>query len=506
MPIPRPKILTALTVPTGEWAWDIDLSDAAQYDTNITGTVPAGTYFIAGDNQDDDLLFALQTAIQAEIDTAGLDGFVASWVNSSHKIVIQFCGDAFGDTAGDNDVRLNFSSWATDLLSALGYDGSSDPSSTATDYPSFTADWHHAYGWYSDQDGQLRNIRAADDNSTFTIQARSISGKVKSQFFGDHYESMMDLQHLERDLDGRTKIYSDGKGYGEAPVWPYNRNEPLECWWREARKGTRFRVYEDAYLATASAADTGFSDDAAATTITDSDKSWSVEPYRWPGRIVEIDLFSSTPQRFYIASHTATVITVANAHPSGLNADGTSELAVNATFANFTGDDPDNWNVYETGSGAVTECGTGEDHTGAGSGSVNLYGDGGFATIDQTISGLAVGDEVRVEVVISAVTSGNLVIQEASGYFTAQTPAVPGTINISFIATATSMNLILAVADGSEATVDSVSVMSAGRYYIYEHTYRTYVLDIGKMSEFRPRELPVIDEYNISIPLMRYVS
>lgn len=400
MSIPRPKILTRVTVPTGGWAWDLDLSNAAQFDTNLTGTVPAGDYFVSGDNQSDDLLYALTDSIQTEIDGSAVTADIAIAIDPvAHVVSMVFYGSGVVDATGDNDVRLNCAAWDADLCGAIGFYDSLGKQRTNTDNPTFFGEYHHGYAWYADEDGQ-GGIDPVDRSAAFSLQGKSISGKVKTQFFGETFASELRLQYLERHQarqtsivgiigvsssvdyeEWRTKVFSDGVGYGSAPAAPYNRNEPLECWWEEARKGVEFRVYRDGYIVTSRAASTGVSTAAAATTITDAGKSWGIEPYEWSGRIVHVPEFavctrgsnSYTPQNFYIASHTATVLTVANAHPSGQDADG---------------------------------------------------GTGGAA---------------------------------------------------------------------------------GETYYIFDHPYQTYVVDLGEMSEFAPREHPAIDRYDITIPLLRYV-
>ena len=377
MAYPRPKILTRVTVPTGGWAWDIDVSVAAQYDTNLTGTVPAGDYYVSGDHQSDDLLYALANSFFAQY-VGAVDEFGSMIYDihpTSHKVRIQFFnaleGSNFEGTP-KNNVRMNLDSWDADLCAALGFDGSAAVSSTGTDYPVFTADWHHAYGFYCDEDGQ-GDIIPVDRSMAFVLQDKSISGKVKTQFFGESFASDLSLQFLERYEQNRTKVFSDGIGYGVAPTWPYSRNEPLECWWEEARKGIEFRVYRDAFLDVARASETGTSTDASTSDLNDTNKSFSTQ---WPGRVLYVPVFpigETITQSFYISSNTSTRITVANA--------------------------------------LLLACGVDGD----------LSLDGG------------------------------------------------------------------------------------NPYYLFEHTYKTYVADLKRMSEFAPRELPVIDRWNIRIPLLRYV-
>jgi len=377
MSIPRPKILSVVECPSGGWAWDIYISNVAQYDTHLTGTVAAGDYFVSGDNQSDDLLRALTASIQTQIDGSAVTGDVIIGIDpTTHKVELQFYGTGFVDATGDNDVKLTLTSWATGLAAACGFDTSADDTSTTTDNPTFTADWHHGYGFYCDEDAQGQIVSPVARSKPAVIQAVTpFTGNVKSIYYGERYLNALMLQHLERYDQSRTKVHSDGNGYGDAPVWPYNRNEPLECWYHEAKYGRRFRVYSDGYISTPIASDGGTSSACAVTTLTDASKSWSVEPHRWPGRLIWIPSYpDAIGQAFYISSHTATVLTVPNAHPSGFDVDG---------------------------------------------------GSGGAA---------------------------------------------------------------------------------GGTYYLFEHPYETYILDVGQMSEWDPKEIKSIDRYNLTIPLLRYES
>ena len=326
MSIPRPKILTRVTVPTGGWAWDIDISKAAQYDTSLQGTIAAGDYFVSGDNQADDLLYALQTSVQAAITAASVSGTFIACIDeetTSHKVRFGFFGSGFVDATGDNDVRLNRSAWATGLCAALGMT-TADEASTATDNPFFTASWHHGYGFYCDEDGQGQLVNPVGRLLTSTGQGVApMTGHVKSIYYGDRYTNALTLQFLERYEQGRTKVFSDGIGYGAAPIHPYNRNEPLECWFMEAMQGIEFRVYNNARIDRTVANDTGSRTGVGAQTLTDAAKSWAVEPFRWKGAILytqryfESASYDVLPQSFYVSSHTGTVLTVPTSHPSG---------------------------------------------------------------------------------------------------------------------------------------------------------------------------------------------
>lgn len=337
MALPRPKILSVITVPTGGWAWDIDLSDVAQFDTNITGTVPAGDYFMSADQQSDDFLFALMTSIMTARAATAVSGIVLIGLNAtSHKVQWKFVEGDFASAPG-RDVRLNFTAWDSDLCKALGVDNTADVSLTGTNRPEYTSDWHHGYGWYADEDGQINDIGPADSPMSASVQGVApYTGHVKSIYYGERYANQIQLQFLERYDQDRTKVWSDGKAYGDAPVWPYNRNEPLECWWHEAKYGRRFRVYRDGHIDTNKAADYGVSTASNNTTLTDANKSWSVEPYRWVGRLIYIDPYtgSGIPQWFYIISHTSTVLT-ANDHPGWFDVDGNDGGAASHAYYLF---------------------------------------------------------------------------------------------------------------------------------------------------------------------------
>jgi hypothetical protein len=320
MTIPRPKILTAVTVPTGGWALDMDISVAGQYDTAVDVVVPAGTYFVSGDNQSDDLLFAIQTVIQTALTAVGADRFICIWIDpDTHKVKICFAGSNFTG-ATKQDVRIDWPGSDSGLYQALGFDGSAIDASTAEDEPIFTADYQHAWGWYADEDGQLESLDIEDRNIAQVLQSTSISGRVKSQLVGDRYAATLRLQFLERAHQGRTKVYSRGVAYGAASVYPYERNQPLECWWMEARKGTRFRVYADARIDTAKAA--LMETELSATVAPEyefNDVALDTDPQRCAGGVVWVPSVlvgyatrTDTYQAFYVASNTAGAVTFAN--------------------------------------------------------------------------------------------------------------------------------------------------------------------------------------------------
>lgn len=320
MSIVRPKILTAVTVPTGGWDIKVYFSAAGAYDTPKVCTVPAGTYFLADDGQDDDLIYQLNVALQAGITSAGFaNAYSFVWIDpTTHKVHIQFGGAYF--VGADSDVKLAWTESDSGLYQALGFDGSADDANTA-DKPEFAADWQHAYGWYADEDGQLEHMPIQDTNIVVAWQATALTGRTKSQLVGDRNTSYLKLAFLERCFSGRAKVFSGGVAYGAAPVYPYERNQPLECWWLEARRGTRFRVYASAYRI---AANTIYSGNVA---IVDADEctinaTLDTDPQELAGCLLAFHdltqaLGITAHETFYINSHTVDTLTVANAHPSG---------------------------------------------------------------------------------------------------------------------------------------------------------------------------------------------
>ena len=321
---PRPKILTEITVPTGGWALKFKISVAASLDTTLTATVPAGTYFISWDAQSDDLLWALADEMTDAID-AGPGGLrsVYAQLNSDNKVQIIFNEAAFADAAGDNDVSILWSDAGTsdDLAAALGFDSTTDDTDLGTDFPIFTADWQHSHGWYADDDGQLESLLVEDHQVTDTPQAIAYGGQVKSTQMGSRFVNEIKLAWL-----GRALTFSRGVGYGTAPVHPYARNVPLECWWREAQQGKRFRIYREGRNSTNAAIEVGVEDASNASWVEDSSKSFDTDPQEHAGmclhvlapRYDSLNGNAAMAARFHIASHTAVRFTAANATPDDL--------------------------------------------------------------------------------------------------------------------------------------------------------------------------------------------
>jgi hypothetical protein len=304
--------LSAIVVPTGGWVFAFTLSDAAGLDTALTATIPAGTYYMAWDFQADDLLDALVDAVSASMSAYGAPFNAATsgmfvWIDATtHKIKIGFDGTVF-QGATRRQVKLRWTASTAGLVAALGFDATADDTLTAVENPIFTADYHHGYGWYADDDGFLVDDLAVDAHLVKVQHARGDDGTMKAQLHGDCYSNRFALSWLPR-----AKTFSNGKGYGDAPLHPALRNEPLECWWRTVRDGTQFRFYEDGKIVTGKADEAGTATAGSSTTLTDSGRAWATEPYRWVGALLylaNVGISITVPQRHRINSHTATVLT-----------------------------------------------------------------------------------------------------------------------------------------------------------------------------------------------------
>lgn len=284
MPIPWPKILTAVTVPSGGWDLDFIISDPGSLDTPLTATIAAGTYFLAWDYQDDCLLFALNKAMYDALVAAGVPNDqrpVNVYLDSDNKVNIHFSGDGYA--GAQNDVELTFSTSESDLIAALGFDSSSDPQSTADDNPTFTGTYQAGYSWYAAEDGQLISLLAEDNRITKTSQSISYAGNVASQQIGERY-----VNELQLDWLSRAQTFSRGVAYGSQAVNPYQRNEALECWWNEAAQGTRFRVYRDGRNRyTDGAIDRGTATGSSTFQLSDTGKNWDTDPDEHTGRTFE---------------------------------------------------------------------------------------------------------------------------------------------------------------------------------------------------------------------------
>jgi hypothetical protein len=314
MAIDRPKILTAITVPSGGWGLRFTVSDSGSLDTALDATISAGTYYVSWDGQSDDLLYEVSLQMKAAI-TAGPGGVRYPFVSltSDNKVKFWFSGSGFTGAPGQ-DVEINWSHANTNanLAAALGFKTSADDQSTGADNPTFTADYAHGYGWYASEDGWLESLLVEDSSVTVAPQAVSYAGRVSTQQLAEQWRNELTLAFLTR-----AKTYSREVGYGSTPVNPYTRNAALECWWEEAKKGVRFRVYRDGRNDTTAAAEQGTATSDNTTTVTDSNKSLATDPQRYLHALYQGTSEDDADVRFRIASHTATVYTAPNAQASG---------------------------------------------------------------------------------------------------------------------------------------------------------------------------------------------
>jgi hypothetical protein len=323
MTIPRPKILSVITVPTGGWSFKFYYSVSTQYDTNKTATIAAGDYFMGFDAQSDDLLFALETAIEAALASATKNVLI-DISPTTHKVKIAFTSTDFAGGV-KNNVKLAWTESTAGLCQALGFSNAADDTSTGTDNPHFTADYHHGYGWYADEDGLLNDLLVEDITSPQIVRARAINGGIDSQYIGAWYDNALSLQFLSR-----AKTFSRQQDYGGSSIYPYERNEGLECWFRQAMLGKRFRVYRNGNIDTTRSNDRGTATSDTTTVVTHSTKSWGTDPQRWAGCLLYKPNFctdgGTTTKAYYISSNTATTLTVANAAPAGCDVLGYVDL------------------------------------------------------------------------------------------------------------------------------------------------------------------------------------
>ena len=327
MPIPWPKILSAFTVPAGGWDLNFLVTVTSDYDTALSATIPAGTYFIAWDYQDDCLLFQIEDGLRRAMNaistpSAGRYG-IKAYIDTNNRVNIAFPGTRFQGSY--NKVRFKTTTSTAAAVKALGFDTSADIDGSG-DNPIFTATYQHAYGWYATHDGQLDSLLVEDARVTTTHQRVSPSGAVLGQQIGERYSNELRLQWLTR-----ANTFSDGIGYTEASVHPYARNVGLECWWREAMQSKRFRVYRHASNPASSTAIDSSKAIAALTTpawaagaltryTTDGAIVLQTDPEQYTGLLCalmsgseysgaendfsDIQHAIDAPHRFYIASNT----------------------------------------------------------------------------------------------------------------------------------------------------------------------------------------------------------
>jgi len=314
MAIPRPKILTAFTVPTG--GYSVDIQHGVAFGTSATITVPAGTYFLSGDDRDDDLYAVFGKLVETQIKTTYITAsvyFSPNFDDDNPRSLIYVGGMGSG-----GNFRIDWTT-GTELADVFGWDNT-----TTTEFAGVSnggpenSDYQHGYGWYANEDGLLRDDTVEPIDIPNSPQSISPSGYVKTQHIASRFTYRMQLQFLKRDL-----TFSRGVSYGEESKYPYSRNKGLECWFREAKKGTRFRVYRQGKFSTDTASFSATASANTTNTITISSTTFPIDPQQFKGAFVyqrdtsggSTAIFDS----FYIESHTATVLTVADHHRTAFN-------------------------------------------------------------------------------------------------------------------------------------------------------------------------------------------
>ena len=244
--IERPKILSAIVVPTGGWAFVIDLSKTTDYDTAVTATLPAGTYYLSDDHSSSDLLDALCKVLTTAIQATGSpfsSSLAYGWLDAAHKVNLAFPG-GWGGSA--TKIKISWSNTNPSLVLALGGPSASgggtgiDATMTAAD-TTYTCPYPHAYGWYADGDGWLKMMPLADIASMQVLQARSLGGLVRSQ----QISSILYDSNIAIELIPNVNMLSFGNLYGYDPPYPAVRNQPLECLWYDIVGGKQFRIYRN---------------------------------------------------------------------------------------------------------------------------------------------------------------------------------------------------------------------------------------------------------------------
>lgn len=312
MPGPKIKILPAITIPSGGWTLKVYITDTVQFDTGVTATMSAGTYYMSNDNQSDCFLWELMDKLYDALDALGAGGgkddyngsdYLGKpilWIDNATQKVKILLG---GETA---DMRFSWSENDGDSIAdVLGFN-----SATVNDYTgtTLTADWQHAYGWYDDE-GAAADYIVEDIAEPNVLQSVAPSGHVKTTYIDTLYKNTLELQLVKR-----LRMWSGGIGYAEESIDPYERNVPLECWFKEAEQGIQFRVYEYNQWDTTLALRTGTATGGSTTTLIDSIiGGFDADPQEHKGQIIEIDGATEGILRYYISSHTTTTFTLPNA-------------------------------------------------------------------------------------------------------------------------------------------------------------------------------------------------
>jgi hypothetical protein len=315
MPMERPKILTAVTIPTGGWVMKIYIDNAGSFDEALTFTLAAGDYFVAFDHQSDDFIEEFMQKAYTDIVANATSGDYSSADHHGKPVLTLGTDGKINIDVGDTQ-NMRFA-WTEEngasIAAVLGFDSSADDDYTGT---RITGDYQHGYGWYADSDGQLKSLFIENHETTIANQSRSLSSQVKTHYIASHSTNEMALQFLSRD-----QTWSAGTAYGTVPGHPYQPNAAIECWWQEARQGIRFRVYRDGHPSLNAAQTSinrfeytgnGTDPPPSKTSWEDTSKAFAVSPQELAGKILASTFAGIAIVRRYISSHTATVLTLPN--------------------------------------------------------------------------------------------------------------------------------------------------------------------------------------------------
>ncbi|HJW75192.1 MAG TPA: hypothetical protein VJ787_05925, partial [Thermoleophilia bacterium] len=232
-------------------------------------------------------------------------------------------GDAYyGHTSVgvyDAEVKLAWTALnGPSIAAVLGFSATADLS-LAADTDAFST-YRHAYGWYAQEDALLESYSVEDIEDALSYQSLAVSGHTKTHYVNSHYRALLALANVPRGF-----VFSRGTGYTAAPPNPYERNKGLECWWRAARQGQRFRIYRDGRPrrydgphpdpTPGAGIYQGISTGGSTTSLIDTGRGWAIDPQELVGLLLRILSGANTNVwiGYYITANTANTITIPNA-------------------------------------------------------------------------------------------------------------------------------------------------------------------------------------------------
>lgn len=313
----RPMICPQIDVPAGGWEFQVDVSVSSQYDTNISATIPEGTYFITGHGKfGDDLLATLAVYLNNELNPLNISvlcGIYHDFTATPHHMTFFAFGDSGVTGATGRNVRLKTSASDPDLVAALGFT-TTDAESTSVNYPNFNSP-RQPFVWFARNHGCMTEHDHENAIDSENIFSRTVNGDLSVVETFSTKRRTLGLSMLTTD-----EAFSGGVDYGSV-AYPHDWNRGLECLYRHMMRGKRARVYWRYIHQSSDGIGSGFSDygvmtGGSATTIEDSGKAWDVDPDRWGGRVALVgDAFRAfaATVRFApvtITSNTTTTLTI----------------------------------------------------------------------------------------------------------------------------------------------------------------------------------------------------